>query len=403
MPSRRRAALEILLLFALVFGGGGSIESPFVALPLIAAEVALALVLVRPWSRIHGGVGWRLLVVASLLFAVAAPTLVERPGFLAQARQLGVEIADVTPREGDPEVAGGIAEVRGIIVGSAADGLLQKDDRIVGIGGSPLARQSPTGDLARRIQQPELAEDTTVQVLRDGTLRDLRVHLPRARRDPAASLARGLDRVRRISRDHVVVAASLRDFFLIVFLVFLVRSDGQPLSAIGIVREGALREVRASFLVALGTFGAQIAAALPIAVLGAIAGIAEREAKQRAGTITMMADQGSIPTFVAALIVAAAFEEIAFRAFLTPRLRSMTGSWIAAAAIASLVFGAGHLYEGTLAVAQTAVLGIYFTVVYVLRRRVISVSLAHAMFNTVMFLVARVLLPSVMRLKGLSP
>jgi membrane protease YdiL (CAAX protease family) len=50
-----------------------------------------------------------------------------------------------------------------------------------------------------------------------------------------------------------------------------------------------------------------------------------------------------------------------------------------------VLFGLGHVYEGTLAVFQTAVLGAWFGIVFVHRARLTSVMLAHAAFNTLNF------------------
>ena len=154
-----------------------------------------------------------------------------------------------------------------------------------------------------------------------------------------------------------------------------------------------------------GAFGVQIAAAIPIAIVGVLTGIMNREASQRSETLGVIAGQGSIAEFMLAVVVAAAFEEIAFRGFLTPRVRTLTGSWPWAIVVVSVVFGLGHIYEGALAVAQTAFLGVYFSVLLLARRRLLGPTLAHAGFNTVMLLLVRLLLQSglVERLKALTP
>jgi membrane protease YdiL (CAAX protease family) len=91
-----------------------------------------------------------------------------------------------------------------------------------------------------------------------------------------------------------------------------------------------------------------------------------------------------------AVVVAAAFEEVAFRGFLTPRMRTLTGSWPLAIAVVSVVFGLGHFYEGTLAVVQTAFLGVYFSVLFLARRRLLGPTFAHAGFNAVVLILIRV-------------
>jgi len=77
------------------------------------------------------------------------------------------------------------------------------------------------------------------------------------------------------------------------------------------------------------------------------------------------------------------FEEIAFRGFLIPRLRVLLGHWPAAVLASAALFGLGHVYQGTLAIFQTAALGAFFGFVFILRFRLPSIMLAHAAFNTV--------------------
>jgi membrane protease YdiL (CAAX protease family) len=208
-----------------------------------------------------------------------------------------------------------------------------------------------------------------------------------------------------LAKDHVIVATALRDLVLIVFLLTLARVDGQPLAALGIAREGAVRELRAALPVTLGVFAVQVTAAVPIALLASLFHSGEHEATERIDTLGRLSGQSSLPAFLAALVVAATFEEVCFRAFLTPRVRALTGSWSFAAVIVSLLFGLGHMYEGTLAVAQTAILGLYFTAAFLARRRLLAVVVAHATFNAVMFVFVRAILASgaIDRLKALAP
>jgi membrane protease YdiL (CAAX protease family) len=155
----------------------------------------------------------------------------------------------------------------------------------------------------------------------------------------------------------------------------------------------------------MGTFGVQIAVAIPIAVIGVLTGAIEHEASRRTEALGTIANQGSVAEFLAGVLVAAAFEEVAFRAFLTPRVRALTGSWPWSVVLVSVVFGMGHTYEGTLAVVQTAFLGAYFGVVYLARRRLLGPWIAHAAFNTGMFLLLRALsAPGLLdRLKSMAP
>jgi membrane protease YdiL (CAAX protease family) len=179
---------------------------------------------------------------------------------------------------------------------------------------------------------------------------------------------------------------------VVALILMLVRADGQRLAALGLARKGALRELVAATWMSAGAFAVQIAIAIPLQIVSSLAGLAGNEAEQRTEAVSTIASQGSPGEVVLGLVVAAAFEEIAFRAFLTPRLRAITGSWVAGILIANAAFGLGHVYEGTLAVVQTAMLGVYFGVMTLARRAVLAPILAHATFNAIMLAIARVLM-----------
>jgi membrane protease YdiL (CAAX protease family) len=403
MPPRRRIVLEVALLLVLVFGEGALMVSLAVGVVVVAAALALAMALVRPWARVHGGAPARVAATVLCVVAVVAPAMVEHPG-IGASRRLGIEIAVGSHAEGDPDVEGGIVLVQKVEPGLPADGVLRAGDRIVALAGAPFDRADPTGDLSSRTHGDELPEDTTVTVLRDGTAQDLAVRIPRVH-SSRESFGRRVVAIRQLSSRHIVFASAIRGALLIALLLLIVRADGQPLAAIGIARAGALRELLAASGMTMGAFGLQIAIAIPIAVIGSFTGIVGREAAQRTQTLGVLTGQGSIPESLLAIIVAAAFEEVAFRGFLVPRLRTLTGSWPLAVALASVAFGLGHRYEGAFAVVQTAFLGAYFAALFLLRRRLLGPIAAHAGFNAVMFLVVQWLVQSgvVERLREMSP
>jgi membrane protease YdiL (CAAX protease family) len=393
MPGKARIASEMALLLALVFGENVLTVSPLVAALLLAAELSVAMALARPWARVHGGIAARVTATVALVLAVVAPAAVEHPAFAGASRKLGVEVAVGSAAAGDPPTTAGIVLVQKVEAHSPADGVLRSGDRVVALGGAPLDRADPVSDLTRRTHGEELPEDTTVTVLRDGATRELPVRIPEVQHR-LRGFGRRVAAIRELSSRHIVVAAATRGVLLIGLILLLLRADGQPVAALGLVREGALRELAAATWMTLGTFAVQFAVAVPVALVGALAGIVNREASQRTEALGVIATQGSVTEFIPAVIAAAAFEEVAFRGFLVPRLRALTGSWPVAIVTMSIVFGLGHVYEGALAVAQTAFLGVYFSAMLLLRRRLLGPIAAHAAFNTAMLLVVRALLTS---------
>ncbi len=402
MPGRGRIVAEMVLLVALVFAAGPLIVSPLTAVLVLGFELALALALVRPWARVHGGVLSRVFATALVLAAVLAPAAIERPDF-GESRKLGVGITNGSVEAGNPAVGGGVVLVQTVAPHGAADGVIRPGDRIVAIAGAPLDRADPTSDLSRRTHSDDLPEDTTVTVLRDHAERTLAVHVPKIR-GSHARLGRRVAAVREIAARHLIVAAAGRGALVIALLLLLLRADGQTPRAIGLVREGSGRELLASIWMTAGTFFVQIAIAIPIGLIGLALGILNRENEQRTQTLGVIAQQGSIVEFALAAIVAAAFEEIAFRGFLVPRMKTLVRSWVAAVVLVSVVFGAGHLYEGVLATAQTAFLGAWFATLMLMRRRLVGPIAAHAAFNTIMLVVIRVITTThlIDRLKALS-
>jgi len=73
-------------------------------------------------------------------------------------------------------------------------------------------------------------------------------------------------------------------------------------------------------------------------------------------------------------------EELVFRGFLIWMFAPFAGLW-GAAAVSSLLFGLGHIYQGLFGVARTAVIGLAFAAAYVLTGSLWWLMLAHMMIN----------------------
>jgi len=393
MPDTGRIVLEMVLLVALVFAGVLMLNTA-AAIVIGSMELGLALFLVRPWSKAHGGVVGRAIAIVVVLLAVIAPTIVERPIAAAESRKLGAGITASSREAGDPEWSGGIVRVARVEPDSAASSVLRVGDRIVAIGGSPLDVNDPTSDLTRRTHANDLPDDTTVTVLRDHALQELPVHMPRVHARPPR-FGGALSSLRDLASQHIVVAAAGRGVLLIALLFVLLRANGQPISSLGLVAKGAPREVLHAMWMTAGAFATVFVAAIPIAIAGALGAHAvQAEGTARSETLGTIAAQGSFGEIVVAMIVAALFEELTFRAFLVPRMRVIVGSWPLAILFVSIIFGAGHVYEGAIATFQTAMLGVFFAIMMLIRCRILGPSLAHAAFNTIMLLIIRIVASS---------
>ena len=367
---------------ALVLSGSYT-SSVLLALALVAVGVVLA----RPWSAVHGSIAHRGATVLVLAFALVVPTLLAR-AHAPPGRRIGVTLERATAAAGDPTVEGGIARIATVVPASPAAGLLFVGDRIIAVGGHPLAASDPVRDVVDRVASSELPVDTTVDVLRDGHRTSVGLHVPWPAGETGPSR---LDRLRAVVGEHLFVALALRGVCLIAMVVLLLRSNGQNVRQIGLRREGALRECALGVPGAFGAFVTNVLVAIPIGIVGLLAQKAlERDIKSRAEGLSVLVGPGSTSVavlggFAVTAVFAASFEEVVFRGFFVPRLRHATGSAALAIVLASVAFASGHLYEGVAALVQTFALGVFFCALLLRRGRLESAIVAHTTFNIVMF------------------
>jgi membrane protease YdiL (CAAX protease family) len=86
-------------------------------------------------------------------------------------------------------------------------------------------------------------------------------------------------------------------------------------------------------------------------------------------------------TFTGVAVTAGFCEEVLFRGFLMGYLVSVTGSLWLAIALSSLVFGAGHAYQGVKGVTATTLAGLGFAGVYVFTGSLVYSMAIHALVD----------------------
>jgi membrane protease YdiL (CAAX protease family) len=84
-------------------------------------------------------------------------------------------------------------------------------------------------------------------------------------------------------------------------------------------------------------------------------------------------------------------EEFFFRSYLLGRLDELGVPVVAAVAVSTIVFCLGHLYEGLLAVAVTAALGVLLSAAWLRRRSLHVVAIAHGTYNALVLCLGLVL------------
>jgi membrane protease YdiL (CAAX protease family) len=122
--------------------------------------------------------------------------------------------------------------------------------------------------------------------------------------------------------------------------------------------------------------------------VGILTVIGARNARREGGVIMLGNIASLLPRnrselrWGAALSVNAGIvEEALFRLALPALLVVVTGEPISAFVLAALIFGALHAYQGWVGVVATSVVGLLFTVLYVLSGSIVLVMLVHALFD----------------------
>jgi membrane protease YdiL (CAAX protease family) len=92
---------------------------------------------------------------------------------------------------------------------------------------------------------------------------------------------------------------------------------------------------------------------------------------------------GEAAVWIAISITAGTCEELVYRGYLQRQLWSFTKSLPAAILLQSLIFGAGHIYQGWKPALVTAIYGMVFGLVAAWRRSVVPGMIAHSALDVI--------------------
>ena len=81
-------------------------------------------------------------------------------------------------------------------------------------------------------------------------------------------------------------------------------------------------------------------------------------------------------------------EEIFFRAYLFKSLRKAGAATVPAVLVTSILFGAGHVYEGYYAFAATTAIGVFLSLIFLKTKSIHAVSIGHGLYNFSVLLIA---------------
>lgn len=376
LPGRGRALAEALFLLGLVFLPG--LVAPLGRIALFLATVGLVVLgerlmaLERGWRErgLLPTLGWFFALALGLFGALAEPWL--GPSSVPRHARLGVT---VLPSPAEATAEGGALVVTGVRPGLPAQGRLERGDVLLSLEGRPFPRTRTEEEFRRRIDAAGegSAVPLSFLVARNGEKRLVTV--------PVGPRAGTLERL-----GEGMGWLCFRAVGVLVLVALLVRRDGQGPAQLGLFRSGLGRDLLWAGPVLVGTYVTLLAVSLPLTIIGTLFGIAQRELETRRAVADALVGTGlSVPAFFLAMLLVTGFEEVAFRGFLLPRLRQIVGSWGGALALMAVLFGLGHVYEGTLAILQTAALGAFFGAAYLYRGKLATVILAHAAFNSVSY------------------
>lgn len=104
-----------------------------------------------------------------------------------------------------------------------------------------------------------------------------------------------------------------------------------------------------------------------------------------------LSSAAQLPLALAFGLTAGYREEFFFRAYLLGRMDELGVPVPAAVALSTALFCIGHLYEGLLAVAVTAALGVLLAVAWLRRRSLHVVAVAHGMYNVLVLCLGLIL------------
>ncbi|HTS78379.1 MAG TPA: type II CAAX endopeptidase family protein [Bryobacteraceae bacterium] len=206
----------------------------------------------------------------------------------------------------------------------------------------------------------------------------LQIAVPSARRErvlellvflflilPSMSLSFLLIHQGNLSFGITAVATILRDLALVSLIAFFLWHNGEPKARIGWRFTGV-----GDILRGIAYFVVVFYAAGYLDRLLTAAGFSSPKTQLP----KFLTAQGSMQELLAVIlvIVVAVAEETIFRGYLILRLREVTGSTFWAVVLSSVIFAAGHGYEGSAGVVTVGFLGLTFAIVYVWRGSLVA-------------------------------
>ncbi len=173
---------------------------------------------------------------------------------------------------------------------------------------------------------------------------------------------------------------------ILLMLYIITLSADPPLPAFGI-EPLSPRDLPPMLLIFAGLFGLLLALNLAASVLPRAGGrLLEK------GYRWSLGGASQIPLAVFFSLATGYREELFFRAYLLTRFTRFGLAPLPAVVLSTLLFASGHLYQGAAGLIVALAQGVYFGLLFLRRRRLHELALAHALYNLTVLVLT--LLPS---------
>jgi uncharacterized protein len=173
------------------------------------------------------------------------------------------------------------------------------------------------------------------------------------------------------------ISMILRDLALCSLVLYFVWQNGEPFRSIG----WSARLWPLQIGVGVAIFPAVLIGAYVVGWLFMRAGLSNPHTTLRAALAVH--EWWQVPLAVLLVAVVAVVEETIFRGYLLLRFRAVTGSLWVAIVLSTVIFTAGHTYQGGAGMAAVAALGLAFMALYLSTRSLIASIVVHFLFDLV--------------------
>lgn len=191
-----------------------------------------------------------------------------------------------------------------------------------------------------------------------------------------------LDDVLRLfeSVENVLLDSLIMGLFIVLIVTLLLRLSGERYRHIGFDARNIRKQLGFGILFGLLIFIFDTFISTPI-----IEGLLPKTSAQGIDMGRLFTNIYLLPLWILVALFKGAFSEELWRIFALTRFEKWLGKTglVVALILGSMVFGFGHLYQGLSGLITIALIGFWYALVYLRRRRALEAVFAHATFNLI--------------------